>query len=134
MKLAGGEVGDFVENIGTTSHPAPSFSSGPHSNHLKTEQIQDPSWFVVCGDSLWNDIEYPSAVAFPEICGSFSSCGGECCEVGCEESNFWTDTESGKKYARHMGGSNIGFADGHGAGQRGTGPERASRAMPGASV
>jgi len=115
MKLASGEVDQFVENIGTVSHPAASLSFGPHNCDLKTSQIVDPSWFAVCADSLWNDIEYPSAVAYPEICGSLAICGGACCQVGCEEPNFWTDTESRKKYTRHLGGSNIGFADGHAA-------------------
>ena len=111
MALAGGETGAFIENIGTTSHPAPSFSFGPQNCGLKTSQIDDPSWFVVCADSLWNDVEYPSAVAYPEICGTIGICEGGCSS----EANFWNDTEVRKKYARHMGMSNLGFADGHGA-------------------
>jgi prepilin-type N-terminal cleavage/methylation domain-containing protein/prepilin-type processing-associated H-X9-DG protein len=111
MALGGEETGGFIENIGTVSHPAPSFSFGPHNCDLKTAQIDDPSWFVVCGDSLWNDTEYPSAVAYPEICGTIGICAGECCE----ELTFWDDVELRKHYARHMGGSNMGFADGHGA-------------------
>jgi prepilin-type N-terminal cleavage/methylation domain-containing protein/prepilin-type processing-associated H-X9-DG protein len=108
-----GERGVFVQSIGTASHPAPSFSFGPENCGLKLAAIADPVWHAICGDSLWNDIEYPSAVAYPEICGTFGICGGGCCEVGCEYPTFWEDPEIRKEFARHLGGSNIGFMDGH---------------------
>jgi prepilin-type N-terminal cleavage/methylation domain-containing protein/prepilin-type processing-associated H-X9-DG protein len=109
MRLAAGEPGVFVQNIGTASHPAPSFSFGPKNCGLKLAAVQDPVWYAICGDSLWNDIEYPSAVAYPEICGTIGICWGECCE----ELTFWDDPQIRKQYTRHLGGSNIGFVDGH---------------------
>ena len=113
MTTTGGTGGAFVQSIGTASHPATQLSVGPHNPGMKTSQIQDASWFVVCGDSNWNDIEYPAALAFPEACG-VGFCGA-CCEIGCNYPNFefWQDTELRKPYTRHLGGSNVGFADGH---------------------
>lgn len=99
----------FKYGIGDVGHPAPGLSNGPHNCGLSTSSIEDPSWFVVCGDSLWNDIEYPSATAYPELCGTIGICGGECSE----EIHFWDDPQIRKNYTRHLGGSNLGFADGH---------------------
>jgi prepilin-type processing-associated H-X9-DG protein len=103
--------GAFVENIGTASHPATQPSVGPHNCDMRLSQIQDPAWFVVCADGNWNDIEYPASVAFPEACG-VGFCG-TCCEIGCNYPDFWQDSEIRKRYTRHLGGSNVGFADGH---------------------
>jgi prepilin-type N-terminal cleavage/methylation domain-containing protein/prepilin-type processing-associated H-X9-DG protein len=108
---ASGDPGAFVEAIGTASHPATQPSVGPHNCDMSISQIQDAAWFVVCGDSNWNDIEYPASIAFPEACG-VGFCG-TCCEIGCYYPEFWTDAEIRKNYTRHLGGSNIGFADGH---------------------
>jgi prepilin-type N-terminal cleavage/methylation domain-containing protein/prepilin-type processing-associated H-X9-DG protein len=113
MRVAAAGQGVFVQSIGTASHPAPSFSFGPDNCGLKLAAVADPVWYAICADSLWNDIEYPSAVAYPEICGSFAICAGECCEVGCEYPDFWENSESRKEFARHLGGSNIGLMDGH---------------------
>ena len=66
---------------------------------------------MICGDSVWNDIESPASMAFPEACG-VQFCGA-CCEIGCYYPEFWSDPEIRKGYTRHLGGSNIGFADGH---------------------
>jgi prepilin-type N-terminal cleavage/methylation domain-containing protein/prepilin-type processing-associated H-X9-DG protein len=110
---ASGDQGAFVQDIGTVSHPAPSMSIGPMNCDRSVSTIDDPAWFAVCADSLWNDIEYPSAVAYPEECGTTGICEGGCCDAGCNHPTFWTDTEERKPFTRHMGGSNIGFADGH---------------------
>jgi prepilin-type N-terminal cleavage/methylation domain-containing protein/prepilin-type processing-associated H-X9-DG protein len=110
---ASDDPGAFAESIGTASHPATQLSVGvgPHNCDMSISQIEDPAWFVVCGDANWNDIEYPASVAFPEACG-IGFCG-TCCELGCYHPDFWENTELRKEYTRHMGGSNIGFADGH---------------------
>jgi prepilin-type N-terminal cleavage/methylation domain-containing protein/prepilin-type processing-associated H-X9-DG protein len=111
MTTATGAPNAFVQSIGTSSHPATQLSIGPHNCDMPISQIEDPSWFVICGDSVWNDIEYPAAVAFPEACG-IGFCG-TCCEIGCNYPNFWQDSQIRKNYTRHLGGSNLGFADGH---------------------
>ena len=121
--------------------------SGPDSNHfaqsvgtttlrdMKTSQLDDPSWTVVCGDTggqvdLWSPIN----LAFPETCAA-SACGGIPATPGCcaadwancswtqdcafidvnLKNKFWYDANVRKQFTRHLGGSNIGFADGHAA-------------------
>jgi prepilin-type N-terminal cleavage/methylation domain-containing protein/prepilin-type processing-associated H-X9-DG protein len=104
---------------------------------LKTSQIDDPAWYVVCGDGgLQEEMWAPTLLAFPGICrtdcgphddsGPCTPCAG-CCsgdwsncswtrDCGLDVTlklKIFTDQEVGKQYARHLGGSNVGFADGH---------------------
>jgi prepilin-type N-terminal cleavage/methylation domain-containing protein/prepilin-type processing-associated H-X9-DG protein len=96
--------------------------------------IHDASRHIVVADATgepwWGMIEQ---VAFPDICRSGwghvvdYGCGADW--VNCSDTQscglarvdlsvvekFWTDPSYRKKYARHLGGSNIGFADGHAA-------------------
>jgi prepilin-type N-terminal cleavage/methylation domain-containing protein/prepilin-type processing-associated H-X9-DG protein len=77
------------------------------------------------GEPWWGMVEQ---MAFPDICrarwgGDVDwDCGADW--VNCSDSvncgipldlinKFWTDPNYRKQYARHLGGSNIGFADGH---------------------
>jgi len=87
---------------------------------------------VVCADSSNMEIWMASLVAFPDACRT--GCGpaepaAGCCSadwVNCSDTKacgpdwtmkkkFFDNAEWGKPFTRHLGGSNIGFMDGHAA-------------------
>ncbi len=117
---AGESSGAFEMGIGTTSG----------NTELKLVEIEDPVWFVICSDvgaqeSVW----MASLVAYPDACRT--GCGPSdpiagCCSAdweNCPDSQAcgvdWTikvgffGSEESKRFTRHLGGSNLGFADGH---------------------
>ena len=91
----------------------------------KTSQIDDPSWCVACGDSGGRiDRMDPALLAYPDVC--MLACASPVCWqadwVNCSWTQscgahieYKTDKEVLKQFARHLGGSNIGFMDGHAA-------------------
>jgi prepilin-type N-terminal cleavage/methylation domain-containing protein len=116
--------GAFVQTIGC-----------PSDYELKTSAISDPARHVVCGetgaiDTMWD----ASLAAYPDICG-LACCmvGGvswsdkpyglhadwvNCSwsqECGAGDLRLRTDIEYRKTFckARHLGGENLGYADGH---------------------
>jgi prepilin-type N-terminal cleavage/methylation domain-containing protein/prepilin-type processing-associated H-X9-DG protein len=99
---------------------------------MKTSQMEDPVRYVVAADSgqTANDVERTSNVAYPDVCRiDHAACDPTCgydwvncpqtqqCGGGKGVYQFGTDVEFRKTHgkARHMGGSNLGFADGHAA-------------------
>ena len=96
---------------------------------MKDASIDAPSWFVTCSDGgVSANISYIAQLAFPDAC--YTDCGGSgasaCCGAadGADTSaavalawkvngSWWSDSTIRKPYTRHMGGSNLGFADGH---------------------
>jgi prepilin-type N-terminal cleavage/methylation domain-containing protein/prepilin-type processing-associated H-X9-DG protein len=94
---------------------------------LKTSQVDDPSWFVACGDggAFGYGKMDPALLAYPDLCalpcadGDNSICwqpGTSCSSPppNCQAyPNMRSDPQKRKPYARHLGGSNIGFMDGH---------------------
>jgi len=102
---------------------------------VSTSAINDTTKYVVCGDGGINYVNAMSdtaALAYPDTCryrsyGCDSTCGGDW--VNCSQSRACSPfaTEHGgtgpqstdvqwrkaNGHARHMGGSNVGFADGH---------------------
>jgi prepilin-type processing-associated H-X9-DG protein len=95
-----------------------------NNTNLKTSQIGDPSWFVVCGDGTqFGAVILGGATMLYERCAV--ACGGanwsDCSwtqECGLDPDYYdtwWTDPGARKRDTRHMGGSNVGFADGHAA-------------------
>jgi prepilin-type N-terminal cleavage/methylation domain-containing protein/prepilin-type processing-associated H-X9-DG protein len=97
-----------------------------NSLDLKTGQINDPAKRVICADAgVKMDFERAAWVAYPDMCKIDVAACTDCwadwvnCtftqQCGANSASFGTDVEVRKKYAqpRHMGGSNIGFADGH---------------------
>jgi prepilin-type N-terminal cleavage/methylation domain-containing protein/prepilin-type processing-associated H-X9-DG protein len=119
----GGMVGTKVFTIG--------IGVNDNCRNLNLSGIQDPSWFVVCADwggqdSFWEANQF----AFPDwcrtgLCGLLSETVG-CCNadwVNCSYTQdcglaldvyekFYSDPNYRKGFTRHMGGSNVGFADG----------------------
>jgi prepilin-type processing-associated H-X9-DG protein len=97
--------------------------------------IQDPSRYVACGDtgrqfSIWdsNGLAFPDTCAL-SFCDTGTSCGIQKCQYqadweNCPETQicgldvdetprFFNDPSYQKTFARHLGGSNIGYVDGH---------------------
>jgi len=111
--------GVFEQNIGC-----------PDAREVKTSSMEDPAKFWVCADVGTSRLVWAATqVAYPDICGMYcATCGPN---YGCYGSPLsdqpdclatWHpevayDVQARKQYgaARHMGGSNIGFADGHAA-------------------
>jgi prepilin-type N-terminal cleavage/methylation domain-containing protein/prepilin-type processing-associated H-X9-DG protein len=101
---------------------------------MSTSGINDPAKFVVCGDGGVNHgtgMDDATELAYPDTCrlrsiACSSGCGGDwdnCsqsrdCSPPRADSDKWkwgTDPNIRKTLAkaRHMGGDNLGFADGH---------------------
>ncbi len=117
------------------------FSMGIGVNYnldaASTSQFQDAADTVVCHDNgPMGSYTNPGMMAYPDMCAAdcsgeycnWAGTGNEACEgstwgTGCAMYPFlpfdganWTmchDRERFKKYTRHLGGSNIGFLDGH---------------------
>jgi len=101
---------------------------------LKLVSVDDPVRFIICGDSsLESGTMNVGNVAYPDICQlgcaycsviedgeywDWSDCA-EDLEPGCEPLYAYpamlTDPDLRKPYARHLGGVNLGFLDGHAA-------------------
>jgi len=137
----GGTVTDsFLQGICSSGEGTPStrgggfsWSIGYNGRYLadrKTGAINDPAKVAVIFDSKGRDDIYRTTwVAYPGICkidcGSTCGCDWSTCADGaiCRSTPYageiWyaTDVEYRKKHAgvRHLGGSNIGYADGHAA-------------------
>jgi len=119
---AGANTQSFEISIGT--------SESLQVGEVKLVQIDDPVHFVLCADAGAQEFSWmASMVAYPDACKT--GCGptvpvAQCCSadwVNCPESQAcgvdWTikkdffGSEEAKGYTRHLGGSNLGFADGH---------------------
>ena len=89
---------------------------------LKTSQIQDPSWHIVCADNGGMVTLHNIRVNLYGMCSLWGCADWENCPISqdcgldadaCYQ--FWHDASYRSKFTRHMGGSNLGFADGHAA-------------------
>jgi prepilin-type processing-associated H-X9-DG protein len=107
--------GAFEQSVCTTA-----------SRETKTSQMDDPAKFFVCGDggaASKGEASGIGDIAWPDICRMGMSnpyCGcyadPDCGVVGIcaiDPSEDDRDPQVRKRYTRHMGGSNVGFADGH---------------------
>jgi prepilin-type processing-associated H-X9-DG protein len=105
--------------------------------YTKMVEIQDPVSYVVCADGgACTDFMNIGTIAYPDICNAnCANCGcsdwrepdcyleqmngcPECASLHARggddpETNFILNPELRKPYTRHLGGSNIGWADGH---------------------
>jgi prepilin-type processing-associated H-X9-DG protein len=98
---------------------------------LTRAEVSDPAWFVVCGDSQMERISSPVALAYPDVCKVGNRMGDDAGGCGADWENcpstktcglsaearkqFWIDPPMRRRFARHLGGSNIGYLDGHAA-------------------
>lgn len=103
------DKGSFEGTIGCTAM---------YNTDRKQNTINDPSSWIVCGDAcMATDIREPLWLTYT------------LCSIDCgvqdptewysyteeEHADFWMDKNQWKPWTRHMGGSNVGFADGHAA-------------------
>jgi prepilin-type N-terminal cleavage/methylation domain-containing protein/prepilin-type processing-associated H-X9-DG protein len=108
-------TGGFVETVG---YPEDAIGR-------KTSSINDPATYVVCADAGGAPkFLRTSEIAYPDIVGLYcAACSREAdwancswtLQCGAGDPRFATDPEYRKQHAmpRHLGGSNVGFADGH---------------------
>lgn len=111
-KLAIGANKAFAQSIGTCLNYG-----------MKMAQAPEVAGWVVCGDAgvnmaLWS----PALTAFPDMCKLIcSGCAADWeSDPSAKENNLadyhaFTDPNLRKTFTRHLGGSNLGFLDGHAA-------------------
>jgi prepilin-type processing-associated H-X9-DG protein len=135
----GGTITDSVRQQARASLDTGAFESTvSYSNQwldLKTSQVNDPAMFMVVGDSCMNPYIWTAGSAFYEYCGAdptswnaAEGIGCYTCEVADWVNCSWTqdcgvpyggmqrwlsDASWRSQHTRHMGGSNLGFMDGH---------------------
>jgi prepilin-type processing-associated H-X9-DG protein len=125
--LQGQAFGDpraFHMSIGCNGGTLSPDTLGRFSNFgLKVAAVDDPASYVICGDAgrraSVDYINLPLA-AYPEICrlSCATPCGpGEASSdvYAPRDGSFLTNPDLRKRYARHFGGVNLGFLDGHAA-------------------
>jgi prepilin-type N-terminal cleavage/methylation domain-containing protein/prepilin-type processing-associated H-X9-DG protein len=119
-------IGEQIPHVNPGSHPGcfdPTIGYVHLLVDLRTSQIGDAARCVVCGDatnSFGATIQNPGSMLY------------ECCDQGCGNGSYYSCTDSQvcsfpvsdlskwqndpgyrEKYTRHLGGSNVGFGDGH---------------------
>ena len=94
---------------------------------LRPEELGDPSVFVICADAgAQADYFSTGTLAYPDLCAL--ECANEVCgwidwekcpwaaDCGApNDGSFLRDPDLRKPHARHRGGVNLGFLDGHAA-------------------
>jgi prepilin-type processing-associated H-X9-DG protein len=107
--------------------------------YIKMAAVQDAASYVICSDGgSWPDLLSPGLVAYPDVCAlECGNCAGWCdweactgwAAEGCDptafiapsykngygevDGSYLLDVALRKPFARHLGGVNIGFLDGH---------------------
>jgi prepilin-type N-terminal cleavage/methylation domain-containing protein/prepilin-type processing-associated H-X9-DG protein len=95
----------FHRSIGTTV---------VESYNRSTAEIGDPAQWVVCGDNEYGDqsgLLQAWTAAYASACCQGLTPGG-CCTTE-EALRYFSDVSFRRQFAPHMGGLNLGFADGH---------------------
>jgi len=87
---------------------------------LKEAEVDDPVWFIICGDAtIWPNIVGVDTMLYAICrtgCGAdWTNCSWsrECGLDPLKVDDWATDASLRAKYTRHLGGSNVGFLDGH---------------------
>ncbi len=138
----GGEVTDsFTQgpvshyDVGSKVHGAfeQNYNGLVHNFGLKEAEIPDPvRWLVIAETGLSNVAWDVAQIAYPEICQwqctacdwylatdhgwCWDTCNDYCTWIDdcrASETKYGLDPSARKKFARHMGGVCVGFADGH---------------------
>jgi prepilin-type N-terminal cleavage/methylation domain-containing protein/prepilin-type processing-associated H-X9-DG protein len=119
-ELQPGENGVFEDDYATPE----SVNGALNFRELKTSAIPDAAKYLVIAErGIDNTYDRVEKIAYPDVC---RICLPGVLERGCGGDGdppnditadqivaFWGDPSWRAKYARHMGGDNIGFADGH---------------------
>jgi prepilin-type N-terminal cleavage/methylation domain-containing protein/prepilin-type processing-associated H-X9-DG protein len=121
----------FKQSIGT--------AGGEDLLGMKLVQVEDPVRFIICADAGVTSDDFSAGnLAYPDICAldcGNSQCGWvdweiasdpNCCgddayNFAPSDGSYLTDPELRKQFARHLGGVNLGFLDGHAAWWNSTG-------------
>jgi prepilin-type N-terminal cleavage/methylation domain-containing protein/prepilin-type processing-associated H-X9-DG protein len=133
----GGTVTDSNQNAdwcaspgADTGAPEISLATNEGNHDRKLSSIDDPVKFIITADAAHSNSWAFEQVAFADLCRTKwganvdRSCGAQwencsdtvSCGLSLDLTNkFWTDSSFRKQYTRHMGGSNLGFLDGHAA-------------------
>ncbi len=98
-----------------------SIGANQYAMDLKPSQVNDPAWYAVVGDCgaqqfIWS----PTYVQYPDCCrltcaGNATSCpwSTSCTLYPPFQYFVGNDLTKIKQFTRHLGGSNLGFMDGH---------------------
>jgi type II secretion system protein G len=123
---ASGDAKAFEQTIGCNSAP---------NKGLKLASVEDTVKFVIVGDcgvksepQSWSMMVFPDTCNVESVCGDpegyveFNDCFDECTaedwsmiKTQAQARQFWSDGDMRRSYARHLGGVNFGFLDGHAA-------------------
>jgi prepilin-type N-terminal cleavage/methylation domain-containing protein/prepilin-type processing-associated H-X9-DG protein len=132
----GGAVTDSVNQPGNAATPGangafeadyctPEAVNGALSfRELSTSAVQDAAKYLVIAERGWNgSYDRVEKIAYPDVCRiSWNANLNRGCDgdgdfpnlITIDQINkFWGDSGWRKEFTRHMGGNNIGFADGH---------------------
>jgi len=100
-------------------------------SETKPGSVRDPAGFIVCHDAgSCVDYTAPGHLAYPELCaaecsdeecawaqwqtpGCVDTCGDFIYSLPPDDGSYAKDPELMKPFTRHLGGSNIGWLDGH---------------------
>jgi prepilin-type N-terminal cleavage/methylation domain-containing protein/prepilin-type processing-associated H-X9-DG protein len=118
QRACGGDEGAFIANISTNWW----------LHDTKMSSVNDPARYVATGEGTMGAwLNNGNTLAYGDLCGIrhwYDECGdgpsSDCpwtfdCQLnGYDEwYKFWHDVQFRKEHARHMGGVNLGFLDGH---------------------
>jgi prepilin-type N-terminal cleavage/methylation domain-containing protein/prepilin-type processing-associated H-X9-DG protein len=123
-------VGRFEQSITVNLDALLALGLGRSNYERKLSSVNDPASFVFCGDGGWKsntDYMNIALAAYPEICCLWCSapnCGetpnwencpdaAACGIYAPSDGSLLKDVNLRKRYARHLGGVNVGFLDGH---------------------
>jgi len=123
---AGAWSGSFEQTIGCNSAP---------NKGLKLASVEDPVKFVIVSDTgvkaepqSWANMVFPDTCVveapWPDCYVEFNDCyidgdrpEYDWCTIATQDQarEFWSNGDMRRSYARHLGGVNFGFLDGHAA-------------------
>jgi prepilin-type processing-associated H-X9-DG protein len=124
-----GETGDYSGFIAHKQFTQSITTNESANRGLKLVEVDDPVSFVICGDSSAESSTMNAGnVAYPDICAL--GCANEICgfadweictwAVDCglyiyapNDGSMLANPDLRRRYARHLGGVNLGFLDGH---------------------
>lgn len=128
QRTAAGGQGPWLENAGGDSMFTCSIAANAE-RETSTSAIDDAAKFVVVGDGgPWMEDMSPGLLAYPDCCEmecgncwgwadweNCSSWGASCgiYSIAPIDGTVLGDSTKRKQYSRHLGGTNVGFMDGH---------------------
>jgi prepilin-type N-terminal cleavage/methylation domain-containing protein/prepilin-type processing-associated H-X9-DG protein len=136
QQLAGTNILNLSDNSGAANQAfVQSVAYNGGAVGTKSSAVQDPARFVICSDGGGvSDAGSPGTIAYPDICCAECSgvtywawggwpptdaeyCGGCPGNPSCRDTHGtldWIRSQTRMKaVTRHLGGSNVGYADGH---------------------